>query len=280
EQEQDDFPGRKRIEEARKHMEEAKRRLEEAKRDGAADEQEEAIKQLEEAKAELEEILKQLREEELERVLAMLEQRFKEMLAMQVKVYEGTLLLDQTPEERRAVDRQNFTIRAGRLSHAESKIVLAAEKALIILREEGSAVAFPEVVSQMIDDMEQVVGLLAETKVGEITQGIEEDVIAALEEVIEALKKAQKEMEDDQPPPGEPPPPGPQAEPPLIDMLAELKMIKSLQLRVNRRTERYNKILKGERTADPDLLRALRELADRQERIYQVTRDIATGKNR
>ena len=54
--------------------------LEEAKRKDAAEEQQEAIRELEQAKAELEKILRQLREEELERMLVMLEARFRKML--------------------------------------------------------------------------------------------------------------------------------------------------------------------------------------------------------
>ena len=36
--------------------------------------------------------------------------------------------------------------------------MLEAESALAILREDGSAVAFPEAVEQMREDMEQIVG--------------------------------------------------------------------------------------------------------------------------
>ena len=64
-----------------------------------------------------------------------------------------------------------------------------------MLHEEGSAVAFPEAVAEMRDDMEQVVTRLAQSKVGEVTQGIEKDIIAALEEMIAALQKAQKDLE-------------------------------------------------------------------------------------
>ena len=57
--------------------------------------QEAAIRELEQAKAELEEILRQLREEELERMLAMLEARFRKMLQAEIEVYEGTKRVDR-----------------------------------------------------------------------------------------------------------------------------------------------------------------------------------------
>ncbi len=122
------------------------------------------------------------------------------MLQMQEEVYEGTLRLDKIPVAERT---HNQEIEASRLSGKESQIVVEVDKADLLLREDGTAVAFPEAVEQMRDDMQQVVSRLAEAKVGKITQGIEEDVIAALKEMIAALKKAQKDQDDKKKKPGE-----------------------------------------------------------------------------
>ncbi len=258
-------------------MQDAQKKLDEAERDGAAADMEEAIRELEKAKAELEEILRQLREEEIERMLAMLEARFTEMLKLQIEIYDGTKRLDKVPVADRS---HNHEIDAGRLSGKESQLVVDCDKVLMLLREEGSAVAFPEAVEMMQEDMQQVVLRLAQARVGEITQVIEEDIIAQLKETIEALKKAQQEMEEkkkDQ----KPPPPGQPQDPPLIDLLAEVKMIRALQMRVNSRTERYSKQLtKGEQAERPELVDALQRLAEREQRIYQVTKDLEMGRNR
>jgi hypothetical protein len=194
---------------------------------------------------------------------------------LQVEVYEGTLRLDKVPLAKR--DRSD-EIEAGRLSRKESVIALEAEKALALLREEGTAVAMPEAVTEMHEDMQQTVLRLAQNRVDERTQGLEEDIIAGLEEMIEALQKAQKDLEDQKPPPpGQPSPPG---DKPLIDQIAELKMIRSLQLRVNRRTQRYADMIEGkEQAVEPDLIQAIGELGEREQRIFQATKDIATGKN-
>jgi hypothetical protein len=257
-------------------MEAARQKLEKAQRAGAIPEEEAAIRELEKAKAELEEVLRQLREEELERMLAMLEARFRKMLELQLNVYEGTKRVDRVPLAERG---RSDEIEAGRLSRKESQIVLEAENTLQILREEGSAVAFPEAVEQMVDDMEQVVVRLSQADVAEITQGIEEDIIAALEEMIEALQKAQQENEKKKqqgmPPEGDPP------DPPLIDKIAELKMVRSLQIRVNTRTKRFTKLVDGEEgQADkPELIEQIQRLGEREQRIFRTTRDIVTGRN-
>jgi hypothetical protein len=256
-------------------MNEAKKKLDEAKRKGAVEEQDKAIRELEAAKAEIEEILRQLREEERARMLAMLEARFQAMLLKQREVYEGTIRLDKVPKPDRD---HNHEVEAGRLSGKETEIVVEVDKALLLLREEGSAVALPAAVEQMRGDMQQVVQRLAQDRVDKVTQAIEEEIIAALEDIIQALKKAQKDMQDKKQKPGQGQ--GQPQDPPLIDTLAELKIILALQMRVNRRTERYSKMIDGEQADKADLLDALRRLGDDQQRIHRVTRDLELGKNK
>jgi hypothetical protein len=268
-------PARKRLEAARQRMNEAKKKLDDARRQDAVDKQEDALRQLEQAKNELEQILRQLREEEIERILAVLEARFRKMLQMQEEVYDGTLRLDKIPEAERT---HNQEIESSRLSSKESQIVVEVDKAALLLHEDGGAVAFPEAVEQMRDDMQQVVSRLAGAKVGKITQGIEEDIIAALKEMVAALKKAQKEQDDKKKKPSESQSGEPQ-DPPLIDMLAELRMIRALQMRVNTRTARYSKMVEGEQAENPELVEAIRRLGERQERVHRVTRDLELGKN-
>jgi hypothetical protein len=57
-------------------------------------------------------------------------------------------------------------------------------------------------------------------------------------------------------------------------------MIRALQMRVNTRTQRYAEIAKAEEVKEPEIRDALRKLAERQERIHKVTRDIVLGRNR
>ena len=285
EQQDQNFPGRKRIAAAEDRMRAAQERLVKAERDKAVEEQEAAKRLLEQAKAELEEILRQLREEEIERVLAMLEGRFRKMLEMELKIQDSTVRMNKTPAAKRT---RQFTVKAGKLSMDQRKVVLEVDKALTLLREEGSSVAFPEAVQQMRSDMNAVARRIAEEKVGTFTQGLEEDIILALEEMIAALQKAQKDAEErkqQQQQQGKPGQNGQPGDEPLVNKIAELKMIRALQMRVNKRTQRYSKMLAdvedpvGQAT-DDDLLDSLRELSDRQKRIYKVTSDIVLEKNK
>ena len=274
-QQKQDNPARKRLEQAEQKMRDAQKKLAEAKRKESAEEQRQAKEELEKAKAELEQILRQLREEEVQRTLAALEARFRKMLEMQLKVYERTRQLDQVADSNRG---DQFVVESGRLGFDEQKIAVEARKALALLQEEGSSIAFPATVEQMEEDMQDVANRLAETKIDDITIGLEEDIIASLEEMIAALEKAQQDAEKKKQQQQ-------QQEQPLVDKIAELKMIKSLQERVNKRTVRYSRLLDDDQ--DPvgqaesqDLLAALKSLSERQKEIFGITRDIVLEKNK
>ena len=284
-----------RIEEASRRMAAAQQRLEEAKRNGAIQEQQQALQELEQARAQLEKILRQLREEEVDRVLALLEARFRRMLRLQIDVYEGTLLIDKMPTGRNLTGRnltdRNLTdsnltgkrdhdeeIEAGRLSRQESLIVQLADKTITLLKEEGSSVAFPEATLQVRDDMQTVVQRLAQVKVGVVTQGVEQDIIAALEEAIAAIQQAQKDAQDKKGQAGGRP--GEPQEPPLVGLLSELKMIRTLQMRVNKKTDRYVKWLADGQVDLDEIAPDLHKLADHQERIYHATHHLHLEKNR
>jgi hypothetical protein len=260
-----------RLKKAQQQMQEAQKKLEEAKRKNAAQSQQQAIKELEQAKAELERVLRQLREEELERTLTQLAARFRKMLDMQTAVYDGTVRLDHVPPAERTHD---YEIESARLSREESQIVREVDKALSLLLEEGSSVAFPEAVEEMRDDMRQVTELLAAIKVGAFTQDLEKDIIEVLEESISALDKSIKDLEKNRTPHGQQPPAGQPQEDSLVDELAELKMIRSMQMRINLRTRRYGKMIEGEQAETPELRKSLQELAERQQRVHKATADL------
>jgi hypothetical protein len=264
------------LRQAQQRMQEAQERLEEAQREGAAEEQQRAVEELEQAKAEFERILRQLREEEMERMLVLLEARFRKMLDEQVAVYEETQKLDAASDN---VPEHELEISAGRLGRREELIVREADRALVLLREDGTSVAFPEAVEQARDDMQAIAKRLNDAKVDLLTQTMEEDVIAALEETLAALQQALEELrqQQSQQPSGGAASPG---EEPLVDQLAELRMIRALQLRVNRRTQQYGALVEGEQAHEADVLELLDELALRQAKIVQATRDLETESNR
>jgi hypothetical protein len=83
-------------------------------------------------------------------MLVLLEARFRKMLDEQTEVYDETKHLDASKAEAHEIE-----ISAGRLSRRETLIVREADRALVLLREDGTSVAFPGRSSRR-DDMQQI----------------------------------------------------------------------------------------------------------------------------
>jgi hypothetical protein len=277
----EEAPGRKQVKEAMPFQKEAKKGLEAKKRDDAAKQQDEAIKKLAAAAEELEKRLKQLREEEQLGLLANLEARCGRMLAMQIEVWEATKAIDGVVVKNKGVKDKSEIQKSQQQADKEAEIVKLADGTLKLLESEGSAVAFARVLEEVRVDMASVQRRLNDTYVGRDTQAIEENVVAMLREMVAALKKAQEEVKAKQgqppPPPGAPRKPGDKS---LLELVTELKLIRSLQIQVNGRTKVSAAQYEGEQASDPIVQAELRQLADRQAKLQGMVNDIATGKNK
>ncbi len=276
EEEQDAGVPKKRIQDANDSQSKAKDKIEKNERQDALNDQEDAKTKLEQARKKLEEILRQLREEEIERVLADLQKRCEKMLQMQEIVNAGTKQVHTRIYTLGKPEREDEQT-SRRLSEDEDKIVHEADNAIAVIEAEGTAVAFIEVFHQVRNDMMQVSRRLGRIDPGEATQVIEDDIVVTLKEMIEAFKKQQQEQRDKkqtQQNNGTPPPQE------LIDKLAELRMIKAMQMRVNTRTTIWGKKYEGEEARMPEIIIELNELAKRQLRIWNVTDNIAKGRNK
>jgi hypothetical protein len=275
------------IQQAVPHQQGAEQDLKKQERSDASKKEDEAIKSLEKAIQELEKRLKQLREKELAKLLGNLEERVARMLRMQQEVYEATKAIDRTVRknnnQKTTSEHQKSQIEADK----EGVIVGEAEKALKLMEAESSAVVFAGVLSQVKGDMEAVKKRLEDGRVegrnkadqAEGTQLIEEDIIEQLTMMKEALKKAKKDLENQQNKPPMQGNSGGEQEKRLLEMINELKLIKSLQEQVNKRTNSYSKQDPGEQAKDPLIQAELKQLSDRQRVLQEMLHKIATEAN-
>jgi len=100
--------------------------------------------------------------------------------------------------------------------------------------------------------------------------------------MIDALSKKQQDMQQMPMDPMPPMPPMPPPDPKLLDKLAELKLIRSMQNRLNDRTEMYSRIFPGQEqppALDVNTRREIGDLAERQETIYNITNKLQKGDN-
>ena len=130
----------------------------------------------------------------------------------------------------------------------------------------------PSSVSRQMDTIKE---LLEMGSAGKKTQKMQQELLDNLDEMIKELEAKQKKPED----------------PKLKDKIAEMKMIRSLQQKINLRTEFYGNQFKGdpvpppETAKDPEekekvetLRRELKDLSNRQEKISKITKQLAQPK--
>ncbi len=271
-------PGAKEIQQAVPPQQQAEKELDKNKRTEAGQKQDEAIAKLAEAIKELEKRLKQLREEEMKKLLANVEARCNKMRQMQIDVYEATKSIDKAIIARNGVKETSDQQKAQTQGDKEKEIIAEADRALKLLESEGSAVAFATVLEEVRQDMIAVQRRLAQTYVDKGTQSIEEDIIAMLKDMIDALKKAQQDLAKPKPSDSKPS----DSKPPdkkLIDLLAELKLIRTLQVSINNRTTTYGGKDKVEQSKDPIIQGELRQLSTRQIKLQDMIDKIANGSN-
>jgi len=263
-----DKPGADNVRKAQQHMKRAGDKLEGNQPQKATADQDRAIEELERARAELQETLDQLRREQQEEALAGLEQRFRTMLIQQKSVNAATEDLDSRKDNWTRADSLNLAA----LAQEQTALSGEAAKALHILVEEGTTVVFPQIVAQIRDDMTEVAKRLGEKQTGQVTRDIEAQIVEALEELIAAIEQRQKEG----PPPagdnGQSGGQGGQApDPPLLPGSAELKLLRSCQVRVNRETQQLGEAIAGAAT---DVGNRAERLSERQEQLADMARKI------
>lgn len=268
-----------RVASAQQRMQQAKQKLEADERQQASTEQSAAQRELEQAKEELERRLRQLREEEMQRTLLQLVARFRQMLEIEQALLAETKTLHQSYGAQQ--DRE-LEIKSAKLAERQRGLTREADRAMLLLREDGTSVAFPEALGQIRADMDETSVRLGAAKVDLLTQGLEQDIIDGLQESIEAMEKAAENLanEPQQPQPQQGgSPAGEPDEQPLVQRIAELKMIRSLQIRINRRTAELGELIaRGEASAS-EVQPLLERLAERQAKVAQAARDLHSRRN-
>jgi hypothetical protein len=283
---------RKPVGEAAAQQKQAARMLAKGNRGGGSDAQGRAVGKLNEAISLLEGLLQQTRREEKERKLNNLLARCKKMLAIQKEVLQGTEKL--AGEMRKSAGRPASVAQAARgnrLADLQDASLQEDDATLEIIRVEGVAVVFAEVLGQARKDMTTVKRRLVRLDVGVVTLAVEADLVQTLQDVVAALEKA---IQENQKPgrPGRPGEGGPNDKQKLVTRLQQLKLVAAAQRRINRRTTLYGQRFRGEQAPAParavnetekkhlqEIVAELAELAGRQDRLARVTREVSRQKD-
>jgi hypothetical protein len=266
-------PGQQGVEGAKKAMQRAQRNLRSKSAKRANSDQKEAIERLEKAREELEEALRQLREEEQLMLLEALNRRLGRMLAKQRKIFKETLSLNIRLRDAGKSPPRALVDKGRQLGDGEAELAVEAEKLLDILKEEGTTIVIPDVVEDVKRDLDGLASRLRKLKAGPYTQEIQQDVIETLRELMEVIKEEMNRRQGG----GQGQQPGEEMEGSqdenLLPTSAELKMLRSLQVRVNKRTNTFDRLVEQEDTERD-------RIAEKQSNVGTLTRTMADRLNR
>ena len=255
-------PGQQGVSEAVPQQEGAAEDLQKNDPDKAVKKQEKALENLKKSQEELEDRLEQLRQEQQEEMLAALESRFRAMLSRQLECNKAT---DRLANLKQANWKRSDELELPDLSQKQRWVGDQADEALFLLTEEGTTIILPQLIKQVRDDAREAADDLAAAKVGDAVLATQADLESVLRDIIEAIERKQEEMENEES--GGENEAG-QQNSPLLPGSAELKLLRSCQMRVNRLTER----LKSDREK-PDA--PAEEISDRLQKLSQRQSDVA-----
>ena len=254
-------PGQQSVQRAQKAMQNASGDLSDQDPKKAARQQKKAEEELDKALREIEERLDQLREETRAEKLARLEARFREMLVRQQIATIVTMELDDKKNHLGALRRRDL-ITMLRLSTEELEISELGQQAYDLLLEDGTSIVFPEMVQHVREDLGRVAQFLESEQIGLLTQMIQREIEASIEEMLEALKKSSKEG-------GGGGGGGGGGNQPLLQKSAELKMLRAAQLRINSVTRQFD-LIRPDGKLGEALARELDNIRGRQADLVEM----------
>lgn len=246
-------PGAKPLEGAIQRMQKAVERMQDHKAGDAAEEEEKAGANLQEALDKLDDALKQVRQEEQEEALAALDARFREMLEREMKVRER---VQAVLEGRDAAQGLTEAIDW----HHEAR--QQCDSTLRILMDEGTTVIVPELVRQLAGDMADVSAMLEKNEATEQTVRRLDEIIATLQEVLAAVDQQRSEKQPSEPGEQQQQQPNQDQRKPLLPNSAELKLLRSTQVRLN------------ERSRVPADAAILKSISDRQRELARLAQQM------
>lgn len=252
-------PGQQSLASAQRHMQQASGQLGAQRPRPAAEEQEEAFDDLVDAQRELLAEIARLEALQREALLAELERMLRDMLMRQQKASADTLDLDGKRAKNTWQRAEQLACLA--VQKEESQLDVTAGRALQMIAENGSSSVFNAILEEVRALLKVVVERLGKEDTGTATQLAQAEIEQLLGDLLQALED-NREL---------PPPSDNQQQQPLISLLAELKLLRSTQARINEGTTRVDKAAAAGEIAGQEHGRLTSRLAGRQRQVHRMT---------
>jgi hypothetical protein len=267
-------PGADSVASASKSMGKAGSSLDKGQSGQANKEQNDALSDLAKAQKELEDAIAREREMAQAEALAKIEDMLGRILKTQQGISAGTRDVHGKRNASGGYERPE-ELRVAELSGGEGRLAEDTLRVVALLKKEATTAVFPEVLAEVLADLKGAQKLLAEKKTGELTQAVQTGIEKSLEDMIDALRKeARKPKKGPESGGGGGGGGGGGQKPPLVPPVAELKMLKTLQLQVNKRTAAVAAQVADGSLGKPDADREHKTLGDRQQKVETMTKNL------
>ena len=241
----------------------------------ASDQEQEAIEKLDEAQKELDREKGEYVGLQQEEVLFFLKNEVEKLIKEQEDINGETARIANERKESGRLSRANKRglLKLGRRQKSSFDKMDSMHKAISEEQGDSESMAFVWVMEQISSRMDRVSGWLNKRSTDRIVLFEEEQVMEGLGELLQTLKdeiEARKNMKPSPPSDGEPQPPS-NGKPPLVSTLAEMLLIRRLQLRWNKENDRFwaGDPQFGDNAEVTDV-EMLRQLAHRQNSIRKL----------
>ncbi|MBN1556341.1 MAG: hypothetical protein JXA11_16495 [Phycisphaerae bacterium] len=237
---------------------------------GANQQQNESAKNLQEALDALDEEIKKLERLSKAEKLASIAERLEKALERQKACTKQTrAAYDARAKTDPPYDRPAQQ-KLAELATVEGDLAAEVESIRAMLKKEGTTVVFPAVLGDVKQDLLDVQKSLNEFDPGSLTRATQKDIEQTLEELLESVRKELSKG----PGRGMGGGGGGCCKPPLIPPIAELRMLRMKQLRVNRNTKRLDELTRTGNLPDERRQTEHTKLTRRQEQVLELVRDI------
>lgn len=269
------------LQDAAEKMEQAAENLEQNNPEDAEQDQEDALAKLQQQEEQLRREEESLEELKREQELVSLVKELTETRDAQLKINAGTSAAQQERPEGRLSRRRRASLQRMVEPLAEQEGELSDKVLALIGRlEEESSRVFSFMLKNVSADMQQIRDLLLELDTDSFTQFLQKGVvvdiermIASLEEQLEVMKRQRQEQQQQQQQDQQQPQQQNQA---LVSMLAELLMLKNLQLEINRQTGQLEDLRQSnDGSGSEQWSRALDRLQQRQGNVGRLVVELA-----
>jgi len=152
-----------------------------------------------------------------------------------------------------------------------------AATCLLILDEDGTTIVFPRILEQVGQDMTGVAKRLGRANVGSLTRQIEQEIVTTLEQLLEAVEEMQQENEQGQ---SNSKPSNSPDDDQLLPESAELRLLRSSQVRVNQRTDAIEDARLAAGESKDSIVRECKTTAKRQKDLMDVATQFRERKNK